>query len=326
MWIFPLLLVQLFYFEGFRSFCHEYYVGLVPTMNGRIQDNALIAKSQVHSIERCTEICSRDTSCVTFFYNSKTGQCQTHSIWLQPNSTDQIDSDWGYYQIYAEGCDPQDGLIFDRKQNLCYFISSDKKSWDDANQECIQRGLRFLQIKTKEFQHILGKTLAYSIEYSSYVGCYKDSSFRIFPHYTGSFSYMTIDVCRNRCYRDGYKYAGLQRKNACYCGDGDYDKYGESTDCVDSCAGNENEICGGNWASSVYKIGDFCYIGLRNENGTNKWSDGQLLTGFSDWMTTNPLDLKYSCIYLDPLRDYKWNKRPCKDKVYFMCEKVLKRA
>lgn len=101
MWIFSLLLIQLFYFEGFSCFCHEYYVGLIPTMNGRIQDYVPIMKSQVPSIERCTEICSRDTSCVTFFYNSKTGQCQTHSIVLQPNSADQIDSDWRYYQIYT---------------------------------------------------------------------------------------------------------------------------------------------------------------------------------------------------------------------------------
>lgn len=101
MWLFILLLVQLFCIERVRSICHEYYAGLVPTMNGRIQDYALIVKSQVTYLENCAKICSLNTSCVTFFYNSKTGQCQTHSILLGPNPTDHIDDNWRYYQIYS---------------------------------------------------------------------------------------------------------------------------------------------------------------------------------------------------------------------------------
>lgn len=84
-----------------RASYDAYYVRLVPTMNAVIQNYALIAKSQVPSIQVCTEICTLDTSCVTFFYNSKTRECQAHSNLLKPNSTDQRDENWRYYQRYA---------------------------------------------------------------------------------------------------------------------------------------------------------------------------------------------------------------------------------
>ena len=37
----------------------------------------------------------------------------------------------------------------------------------------------------------------------------------------------------------------------CFCGNS-YGLYGLATNCNMACNGNSNEICGGNWANSVY--------------------------------------------------------------------------
>lgn len=170
MWLFILLLVQLFCIESVRSICHEYYAGLVPTMNGRIQDYALIVKSQVTCLENCAKICSLNTSCVTFFYNSKTGQCQAHSILLEPNPTDQKDENWRYYQIYSENCPQNDGFILYRKENICYFLSTEKKTWYQAKNECNKRGLRFMKITKKEVQDHLALLLSRYSGIQYYIG------------------------------------------------------------------------------------------------------------------------------------------------------------
>ena len=52
----------------------------------------------------------------------------------------------------------------------------------------------------------------------------------------------------------GYKYAGLQYSNQCWCGNSTaYSKYGQ-TGCDETCPGNSEQICGGSFYNSVYKI------------------------------------------------------------------------
>ena len=51
----------------------------------------------------------------------------------------------------------------------------------------------------------------------------------------------------------GYKFAGTQYTNWCFCGD-KYDTLGLATNCDMKCAGNPNQICGGGWANSVYEV------------------------------------------------------------------------
>eukprot|EP00904_Undaria_pinnatifida_P003872 jgi/Undpi1/13486/HiC_scaffold_8.g03145.m1 len=64
---------------------------------------------------------------------------------------------------------------------------------------------------------------------------------------------MSSQICASYCDTIGAKYAGVQFSYQCWCGGDrtDYDVHGTTT-CTFPCAGNEDEICGGSYAMSVY--------------------------------------------------------------------------
>lgn len=49
--------------------------------------------------------------------------------------------------------------------------------------------------------------------------------------------------------------------NKCWCGDEDYDVFGESTACDDPCDGDASQICGGHDALSISVIEEVSIIG-----------------------------------------------------------------
>ena len=49
-------------------------------------------------------------------------------------------------------------------------------------------------------------------------------------------------------------YSGTQHSDQCYC-DNSYGTYGSASNCNEKCAGNDDQICGGSWALSVYDAG-----------------------------------------------------------------------
>merc|ERR1712178_24478 len=62
---------------------------------------------------------------------------------------------------------------------------------------------------------------------------------------------MTPEQCASYC--GGYRYFGVQYANECFC-DNNYGAYGQATNCDMPCTGDENIMCGGEWANSVYVI------------------------------------------------------------------------
>ncbi len=89
-----------------------------------------------------------------------------------------------------------------------------------------------------------------------YIGCYTDSSARDLPY--AAYSNNTTssdDSCVSACQSAGYKYAGAQDGNQCFCGNS-YGSQGTSNNCNMACAGNSGETCGGFWANSVYATGN----------------------------------------------------------------------
>lgn len=65
--------------------------------------------------------------------------------------------------------------------------------------------------------------------------------------------------CINACQSAGYKYAGAQDGNQCFCGNSygvaSAASLGTSTGCTIACAGNSGETCGGIWENSGYATG-----------------------------------------------------------------------
>lgn len=89
---------------------------------------------------------------------------------------------------------------------------------------------------------------------SRYVGCFKDAPERDLVRETYTITNeMTVDMCAARCRQSGFAYAGLQAGNQCFCGNS-YGKFGPSNGCALKCLGNQNQVCGGDWANSIYSL------------------------------------------------------------------------
>ena len=81
--------------------------------------------------------------------------------------------------------------------------------------------------------------------------CYEDSKDRILPKRVGKYDDNQSSRCIAAC--KGYKYAGMQNTNECYCGNilptATLQRPGE---CPNICPGNANEKCGGRWRMNIY--------------------------------------------------------------------------
>ena len=63
---------------------------------------------------------------------------------------------------------------------------------------------------------------------------------------------MTIRKCIGYCRDRGHRFAGLQYGRWCFCGSNPGERFADNGPCNMSCSGNQQEICGGAWANSVY--------------------------------------------------------------------------
>lgn len=92
-----------------------------------------------------------------------------------------------------------------------------------------------------------------------YAGCANDSvSARTFSGAQWYSNSMNVSTCINFCNKAGYSLAGLEYASQCYC-DNAYSlpnraaQPGILGSCLQSCAGNASQICGGANALSVYQ-------------------------------------------------------------------------
>lgn len=71
---------------------------------------------------------------------------------------------------------------------------------------------------------------------------------------------MTNQACRSSCAQQGFPFAATQYAGYCFCGN-TYGRYGAAASaspprsCNLGCAGNPNEVCGGEWANSLSLTG-----------------------------------------------------------------------
>ncbi|GIL87750.1 hypothetical protein Vretimale_13087 [Volvox reticuliferus] len=89
---------------------------------------------------------------------------------------------------------------------------------------------------------------------ASFVGCYQDSWNRALPEMYDMSTEMTIDRCRLQAQMSGFPYFGLEGGRECFAGNDILRVLTrERTDnCNMTCTGNASQICGGEWALSVY--------------------------------------------------------------------------
>lgn len=88
---------------------------------------------------------------------------------------------------------------------------------------------------------------------AGYLGCFKDQGKRDLDGHTFYDGKMTAQLCVSTCRDKGFSYAATQYAGHCFCGN-KYGASGPATNCDTKCTGNRDEICGGTWANSVYKV------------------------------------------------------------------------
>lgn len=104
-----------------------------------------------------------------------------------------------------------------------------------------------------------------TIEGATYQGCYADSSNRLLP-VTAAYQDManTNQKCTAACKKLGYDLAGTEHQNECYCGSSSKVKLpAKTTGCNQACSGDSNQICGGNYRLTIFKVD-----GVSNGGGT----------------------------------------------------------
>ncbi|XP_048242407.1 cell surface hyaluronidase-like [Haliotis rufescens] len=62
---------------------------------------------------------------------------------------------------------------------------------------------------------------------------------------------MTRGFCVQRCGQNGYRYAGLQNSNECWCSDS-FGLYGSGEGCTKECSAKTGRFCGGGWRNEVF--------------------------------------------------------------------------
>ncbi|RIB14518.1 WSC domain-containing protein, partial [Gigaspora rosea] len=91
-----------------------------------------------------------------------------------------------------------------------------------------------------------------------YQQCIKDSHYcgqRILNGTSKELAGMTVDKCIDFCRQNNFAYAGLEIGTQCFCAN-NYDHINQisSDQCSTSCVGNNQQICGGPLALSIYSV------------------------------------------------------------------------
>eukprot|EP00918_Siedleckia_nematoides_P091069 GHVU01200114.1.p1 GENE.GHVU01200114.1~~GHVU01200114.1.p1 ORF type:complete len:867 (+),score=52.69 GHVU01200114.1:992-3592(+) len=82
-------------------------------------------------------------------------------------------------------------------------------------------------------------------------GCWQDHpNDRVFSHVKNFIKTDRPYTCLAYCNEKGYRFAGLQRPYRCYCGNGDYMKWGRASSCDFQCS--DGQPCGGHGANDIY--------------------------------------------------------------------------
>lgn len=108
----------------------------------------------------------------------------------------------------------------------------------------------------------------------NYVGCYADANSQtraLAAKKAPDSNLTTPELCVGFCYRNGYRYSGVQYRTQCFCADDIDGSTVSEGDCDMDCAGDKRFLCGGAWRNSVY------HTSISDES-----EDGRLVGCFMD--------------------------------------------
>lgn len=91
------------------------------------------------------------------------------------------------------------------------------------------------------------------------VGCYIDNWTRTFPAFMFGNSSDSNTVCTNACQVAGYKYAGTENGDECWCGGSlpSSSLVASASDCSVPCLADSTQVCGGGFRLSVFQNNNY---------------------------------------------------------------------
>ncbi|CAG8705460.1 1872_t:CDS:1 [Rhizophagus irregularis] len=114
-------------------------------------------------------------------------------------------------------------------------------------------------ITVEEKLNIMNNIDKDKFKYPNYRGCIEDNRYcgqRVLGNKCTNTETMTVEECINYCREGNYRYAGLEARVQCFCGN-TYNPLGRllgSEYCSNSCPGNNYQLCGGSFALSIYEV------------------------------------------------------------------------
>ena len=79
---------------------------------------------------------------------------------------------------------------------------------------------------------------------------------RVLPHKRYS-NKNSIAFCKNACFKEGYKYSGVEYANECFCGNKMPKTIApKQSDCNMKCSGDKSQKCGGGNRLNLYKAAE----------------------------------------------------------------------
>ncbi|WVR05826.1 hypothetical protein IAU60_002851 [Kwoniella sp. DSM 27419] len=113
------------------------------------------------------------------------------------------------------------------------------------------------------------------------LGCANDRDPRLLSGFAMSgFTGMTVDKCLSLCEDKGFKYAGAEYGDECYCGDSIPEdiEYNTEGACNVVCDGLDTEACGGAWALDLYLLASAASANETSTDCTTSTSAGIITT------------------------------------------------
>ncbi|XP_071946552.1 sialate:O-sulfotransferase 2-like [Antedon mediterranea] len=90
------------------------------------------------------------------------------------------------------------------------------------------------------------------------LGCYSDvvhmDKRTLRDSFSSDVKRMTISRCVKQCSNKRFRYAGLEYRSECYCGNEVFNAKTDEASCDLKCSGDESQVCGGPNAVSIYEI------------------------------------------------------------------------
>ncbi|XP_070177963.1 uncharacterized protein [Littorina saxatilis] len=93
-------------------------------------------KTESTSLMDCAALCSTNTWCSSFFYNSKRSQCLLFRGFYVDTQGLQENPDAEYYLIVSDKCPSQDCFHLSRHDNVCFLYLRENKTYQESKDLC----------------------------------------------------------------------------------------------------------------------------------------------------------------------------------------------